>query len=266
MSAEPHAAHDDFIQFCTGVRRLTGIDLTQYKRRQMERRMRTFADRARARPGRLPRRCSSGEPGRAERVPGPGHDQRLRSSGATPSSGRRSPRSSPTLAETGTVQSMERRLLVRRRGLHAGRDRPRGRAAGPARDPRDRHRPAHGRPRPRGPLHDRRRPHARRRRSSRSWFDREPRRLARQAGAAAADAVRHRRPPERPRPAGRFDLVLCRNVVIYFTEPVRDALHHRLVESLRPGGYLMVGSSERVAEPRAIGLECPAPFIYRKAA
>ena len=24
---------------------------------------------------------------------------------------------------------------------------------------------------------------------------------------------------------GRFDLVLCRNVVIYFNEPVRDALH-----------------------------------------
>ena len=45
MSAEPHAAHDDFLQFCTGVRRLTGIDLTQYKRRQMERRVRTFADR-----------------------------------------------------------------------------------------------------------------------------------------------------------------------------------------------------------------------------
>jgi chemotaxis protein methyltransferase CheR len=47
---------------------------------------------------------------------------------------------------------------------------------------------------------------------------------------------------------------------------VRDALHHRLVDSLRPGGYLMVGSSERVAEPRALGLECPAPFIYRKVA
>ena len=63
-----------------------------------------------------------------------------------------------------------------------------------------------------------------------------------------------------------FHLVLCRNVVIYFTEPVRDALHHRLIESLRPGGYLMVGSSERVAESRTLGLDCPAPFIYRKAA
>ena len=66
--------------------------------------------------------------------------------------------------------------------------------------------------------------------------------------------------------AARFDLVLCRNIVIYFTEPVRDALHQRLVESLRPGGYLMVGSSERVADPRAMGLASPAPFIYRKAA
>ena len=98
------------------------------------------------------------------------------------------------------------------------------------------------------------------------WFDREPdgwrakpelRLLTRfDTGDLLNDRVR----------SERFDLVLCRNVVIYFTEPVRDALHHRLVESLRPGGYLMVGSSERVAEPRAMGLECPAPFIYRKAA
>ena len=31
-------------------------------------------------------------------------------------------------------------------------------------------------------------------------------------------------------------------------------------------GYLMVGATERVAEPRAMGLEPVHPFIYRKAA
>jgi chemotaxis protein methyltransferase CheR len=65
-------------------------------------------------------------------------------------------------------------------------------------------------------------------------------------------------------PARKFDLVLCRNTVIYFTEEVRDALHGRLAESLRTGGYLMVGSTERVANPAALGLEFAHPFTYRK--
>jgi chemotaxis protein methyltransferase CheR len=65
-------------------------------------------------------------------------------------------------------------------------------------------------------------------------------------------------------PVGQFDLVLCRNTVIYFTEEVRDALHGRLAESLRSGGYLMIGSTERVSNPAAIGLEPAHPFTYRK--
>jgi chemotaxis protein methyltransferase CheR len=63
---------------------------------------------------------------------------------------------------------------------------------------------------------------------------------------------------------GRYDVVFCRNTVIYFTEEVRDALHARLVQSLTPGGYLVVGTSERVADPRAMGLTSPYHFIYRK--
>jgi chemotaxis protein methyltransferase CheR len=61
-----------------------------------------------------------------------------------------------------------------------------------------------------------------------------------------------------------FDLVLCRNTVIYFTEPVRDALHARLAAALRTDGYLLVGSTERVSNPRDIGLEVAFPFTYRK--
>ena len=60
------------------------------------------------------------------------------------------------------------------------------------------------------------------------------------------------------------DLVLCRNTVIYFTEEVRDALHERLVASLRPGGYLVIGSTERVSRPRELGLSSTHPFTYRK--
>jgi chemotaxis protein methyltransferase CheR len=67
----------------------------------------------------------------------------------------------------------------------------------------------------------------------------------------------------RPKRAA-FELVLCRNTVIYFNETVRDALHARLAESLRPGGYLMVGSTERVTDAASIGLEAAHPFTYRK--
>ena len=67
-----------------------------------------------------------------------------------------------------------------------------------------------------------------------------------------------------PIPAGRYDLIMCRNTVIYFTEDVRDALHARLADALADGGYLVVGTSERVADPRALGLTSPHHFIYRK--
>ena len=36
------AAADDYIGFCEGLRQLCGIDLTQYKRPQMERRLRSY--------------------------------------------------------------------------------------------------------------------------------------------------------------------------------------------------------------------------------
>ena len=68
------------------------------------------------------------------------------------------------------------------------------------------------------------------------------------------------RPPE-----AAYDLVLCRNTAIYFTDDVRDALHARLAESVRPGGVLVVGATERIGTAEEIALEFIAPFTYRKA-
>jgi chemotaxis protein methyltransferase CheR len=65
---------------------------------------------------------------------------------------------------------------------------------------------------------------------------------------------------------GAYDLVMCRNTVIYFNEEVRDALHARLAESLRPGGILLIGSTERVSRPQDAGLKPTHPFVYRKVA
>jgi chemotaxis protein methyltransferase CheR len=64
--------------------------------------------------------------------------------------------------------------------------------------------------------------------------------------------------------ARAFDLVLCRNTVIYFTPDVRDDLHARLAEALRPGGVLLVGATERVADPAALGLRPLRPHTYRR--
>ena len=67
-----------------------------------------------------------------------------------------------------------------------------------------------------------------------------------------------------PVAANSYDLVLCRNTVIYFSEPVRDELHERLATSLRSGGYLIVGATERVTHPGDSGLDLIRPFTYRK--
>lgn len=61
-----------------------------------------------------------------------------------------------------------------------------------------------------------------------------------------------------------WDLVLCRNVVIYFNEDPRNDVHRKIAAALRPGGYLMVGSTERVAAAEALGLRYAFPFIYER--
>lgn len=62
---------------------------------------------------------------------------------------------------------------------------------------------------------------------------------------------------------GPLDIVLCRNVMIYFDKPVRAALVAEAVRLLRPGGYLIVGHSESLSDLRG-GLVPVAASIYRK--
>jgi chemotaxis protein methyltransferase CheR len=62
---------------------------------------------------------------------------------------------------------------------------------------------------------------------------------------------------------GLFDVIFCRNVMIYFEQPTRDELVHRLAQQLAPGGYLFTGHSETLLHlPES--LEYARPATYRR--
>ena len=56
---------------------------------------------------------------------------------------------------------------------------------------------------------------------------------------------------------GRFDIVLCRNVAIYFTDSDRTSVFNRLGKVMEPDGYLMIGATESIT-----GL-CPQYVSHR---
>jgi chemotaxis protein methyltransferase CheR len=66
-------------------------------------------------------------------------------------------------------------------------------------------------------------------------------------------------------PGGAFRLVLCRNVAIYLAQAAKHRLHEMLAGSLARGGILLLGRSERLGDPAALGLERVVPHAYRKA-
>lgn len=61
-----------------------------------------------------------------------------------------------------------------------------------------------------------------------------------------------------------FDLILCRNVVIYFTEEAKAELYKNFFKALKPGGILFVGGTESILNSRQIGYDTYKPFFYQK--
>jgi chemotaxis protein methyltransferase CheR len=254
---------DDYTDFCDGIRILTQIDLAQYKRGQMERRIRSFAGRQgvedlaeylhalRSDKGRLDefldrmtinvsqlwRNPEQWEMLAARVVPELAESGHVRAWSAGSSYG----------AEAYTLAAVCRETAGRAKIDIRGTDIDR-RVVTRARDGEFDAEDARSAPR----------------KVLEKWFEpfgdgwRAKRELKAVTTFDVGDLLRIRPPVE------TFDLVLCRNTVIYFTEEVRDALHGRLAASLRTGGYLMVGSTERVSNPAALGLEPAHPFTYRK--
>jgi chemotaxis protein methyltransferase CheR len=63
---------------------------------------------------------------------------------------------------------------------------------------------------------------------------------------------------------GPFDLIVCRNVLIYFTEEAKESIYHKFSAALRPGGILFVGSTEQIFNPGTYDFETADTFFYRK--
>lgn len=61
-----------------------------------------------------------------------------------------------------------------------------------------------------------------------------------------------------------FDLIVCRNVLIYFTEEAKSNVYQKFSDSLNHGGVLFVGSTEQIFNPGQYHFETAATFFYRK--
>lgn len=61
-----------------------------------------------------------------------------------------------------------------------------------------------------------------------------------------------------------FNLIVCRNVMIYFTEEAKHQIYTNFAKALEPGGILFVGSTEQIFSPEKYGLVSEDTFFYKK--
>jgi len=61
-----------------------------------------------------------------------------------------------------------------------------------------------------------------------------------------------------------YHLILCRNVVIYFTDEAKDEIYQKFNKTLVHGGMLFIGSTEQIVKYREAGFERANSFFYKK--
>ncbi len=59
-------------------------------------------------------------------------------------------------------------------------------------------------------------------------------------------------------------LIVCRNVLIYFTEEAKDEVFRKYYKSLASGGILFIGSTEQIINYKEMGYERKSSFFYQK--
>lgn len=61
-----------------------------------------------------------------------------------------------------------------------------------------------------------------------------------------------------------FDLIVCRNVIIYFTTEIKNNLNKKFQQALRTGGVLFLGGTEIISRPTDFGLKNMGISFYQK--
>lgn len=61
-----------------------------------------------------------------------------------------------------------------------------------------------------------------------------------------------------------YHLIVCRNVLIYFTEEAKEEVFRKFNNSLAPGGVLFIGSTEQIVNYKEIGYERKNSFFYER--
>ena len=59
-----------------------------------------------------------------------------------------------------------------------------------------------------------------------------------------------------------YHMIVCRNVLIYFTEEAKDEVFRKFYKALTPGGILFIGSTEQIINHRDMGYERKNSFYY----
>jgi len=59
-----------------------------------------------------------------------------------------------------------------------------------------------------------------------------------------------------------YDIIVCRNVMIYFTKEAQDILNNKFIKALKKGGVLFIGASEMIFNHKDLGLEKIASCYY----
>ena len=64
---------------------------------------------------------------------------------------------------------------------------------------------------------------------------------------------------------GKFDIIFCRNVLIYFSNTLKQDILSRMAKALKPGGYLFLGSTESLSQHSSLFemVRCHGGIVYR---
>lgn len=61
-----------------------------------------------------------------------------------------------------------------------------------------------------------------------------------------------------------LDMIICRNVLIYFTDEAKNGIYLKFHKALKKDGILFVGSTEQIIAPQTVGFSSHRSFFYKR--